>query len=669
MDTISKYKNIFKWVSFSILLIVVTTTLISLGWQGLYSQTKITDKIYSINCFLCIISIVSACLYGAGLYALKSDNTYVSYSKTKKKNKVPEVKKSEKIKQILKKAWPCVLLIVFMLWTSVGCIQASMEAAAEAAIVKQEKEINELEKEILSSNKKEQLERELKTLKSNYEKNKEIANWTTGNRMKNAADRSWNGCDNLKDGYFSFLFYAMVVVNVLMLGKESDNLKKNILRVLMGVAIILVLFSFLSIFEPTFMGGMVKYNRAIFNNSNHYGYFLCISTILCATMAIKDKNLYFRLIAFLGFALNAFMLIINNTFGAYLGVLVALSFTIILIVVNFVKELIKNKMIQIENGLELVRLVILGSIFAFFSCIIISANVSYGITDGNLQITKRVITKIGEYNIKITQENNNVNIRTSSFKNSGDNRVYTINNKELAIVKNVTDYKENTEYYELYNKLYEIKDDKTEMVTKTSNEYSSKTIVERNFEQLFKDMEAIRNHFKNESEENNTILNAENNNLSNNNEMTSGAKENENELSEEVSSAGSGRGEVWLTSFELIKQRPIFGWGLENLLNEFYYQYGVNEGRTHNLILQLAGTTGIPGVIFYMVAVIAIFFKVFSRYKNWGIIEFVCMPIFVGYMVSSMFGNSAFYTSPYFMIILGMLIATTLYKTKSQEIE
>ena len=64
-------------------------------------------------------------------------------------------------------------------WTAVGCIQASMEASAEAA-----------------------LKAGIET-----ERNKEIAAWTSGDRMENAADRSWNGCDNLKDGYFSFLFY------------------------------------------------------------------------------------------------------------------------------------------------------------------------------------------------------------------------------------------------------------------------------------------------------------------------------------------------------------------------------------------------------------------------------------------------------------------------------
>ena len=188
-------------------------------------------------------------------------------------------------------------------------------------------------------------------------------------------------------------------------------------------------------------------------------------------------------------------------------------------------------------------------------------------------------------------------------------------------------------------------------------------------------------------------------------------------LTEEVSKTGSGRGEVWIRSLDLMNQRPWFGWGLENLLNEFYQQYGISEGRTHNLILQMGGCTGIPGILMYLVATIAIFLKVVFdvklrrydrngkiivsivfvlitvltnffistltdkllinglasvivlailyalvfiksirfRIMDWNEFELIGSGVFVSYMISSLFGNSAFYTSPYFMIFLGML--------------
>ena len=74
-------------------------------------------------------------------------------------------------------------------------------------------------------------------------------------------------------------------------------------------------------------------------------------------------------------------------------------------------------------------------------------------------------------------------------------------------------------------------------------------------------------------------------------------------------------------------------------------------------------------MLLYMVAVIAIFFKVLLNYKNWGLVEYVAVPIFIAYMVSSMFGNSAFYTSPYFMMILGMMVAFMIYKENNKNLE
>ncbi len=193
---------------------------------------------------------------------------------------------------------------------------------------------------------------------------------------------------------------------------------------------------------------------------------------------------------------------------------------------------------------------------------------------------------------------------------------------------------------------------------------------------------------------------------------------------DDLSNVGSGRGPVWVRSLDLMNQRPWFGWGLENLLNEFYEQYNISEGRTHNLVLQLGGTTGIPGVLMYLIATISIWFKVlydakfrkFSkkslliilavcivlvvitnlavsaitnklffngaattvlltifillvftekahlRVKEFNEFEFISTSVFASYMINSLFGNSAFYTSPYFMIFMGMLTFEMLNK-------
>jgi hypothetical protein len=50
------------------------------------------------------------------------------------------------------------------------------------------------------------------------------------------------------------------------------------------------------------------------------------------------------------------------------------------------------------------------------------------------------------------------------------------------------------------------------------------------------------------------------------------------------------------------------------------------------------------------------------RIKEWTDIEHISAAVFVSYMIGSLFGNSAFYTSPYFMIFMGMLTAAMLHK-------
>lgn len=618
MENLTKFKNIFKWISFGILIIVTTTTLIALVIQG---ETGISDTIYGINKFLCVISLIAIAVYLIGIRILKSDESHLEHSHRKKKTKF-------EIKPFFRKTWPCILLIIFVLWTAVGCIQASMEAAAEAALVDEIKE-------------------------NDTERNKEIAAWSSTNRMKNAADRAWNGCNNLKDGYFSFLFYATVAINVIILGKNSDNLKKYILRVFLVTSFIIVLFSFLTFFDPIFLDGAVKFNRAIFNNSNHYGYYLCLASMVSAMLFIKEKNLYFKILSLLAFTLTAFMLIVNNTFGAYLGVMVAIAIVTICALVNLIYKFM-TKHEKLKEGIkDFVCTAIITTIYTFFSCIIISASSKVSTQDEKIYIEQYLITTLGQYNVYTVRSDESIVIKETSFELSGDNRIYATNQKVLQLVKSNDKFDKNANYYKMYGVLYKAIKEETTTNIKTPEEYNSKTIVKTNFEQLGKDIGIIFGFYNSEETTESTTIE---NNTENVNEKSG--------LTEEVSNTGSGRGEVWIKSLDLIKQRPIFGWGLENLLNEFYYQYDINEGRTHNLILQLAGTTGIFGMLFYMVAVIAIFFKTLRRHRNWDLIEFVAVPTFIAYMVSSMFGNSAFYTSPYFMIILGIMIATTLYKEK-----
>lgn len=763
MTGTTRYKNVFKWISFGLLILVVTTTLLSMGWQVLTDNLvqygvisgdslkvegidSITGKIYSFNGILSVLSIISGCIYLFILYQFKdSGSTYTSYSKrTKRSNK-----KTFDFKGWFKRFWPGLLLVAFMGWTAVGCIQASTEAAAEAFLRTYEEEVQELQKEILTGSAKEAKEAkiELEELNKKYEKNKEIADWSSTDRMPNAADRGWNGCNNLKDGYWSFIFYGMVVVNVIMLGANTDNLKKWILRVLLVSGFLLVFISFCTLLDPVFFGGSVRANRAIFNNSNHYGYYLCIITMLSATMFIKDKNISVKLISLISFVLTSFMLVINNTFGAYLGVMIALGIMFICSLLSTIISIaLKSYYIKIEGKEEkdinkailskvsdFAKVSVIVLIFGFFSCTITGSESKIYLEDKYVCQKSYIGATFGERSILFKNMGYTATKIESTFEMSGDNRLYSNVEKNLDIVEENDKLDKDDEVYLLNGHYYKVTKTETSNSVKTPKEYSNTTIVERNFEQLFKDIGIIfasnngKEDNKNEVIENIVSGEAMSGELKNN-EIASGEYNEKSGLSEEVSNTGSGRGEVWIKSLDLIEQRPLFGWGLENMLNEFYYQYGVNEGRTHNLILQLAGTTGIVGMLLYISAVVVIFFKVlfefkFRNYKievrsiliaisvimgiviyaimqkvfgimlisvmvayaasvflalivniksmklkmsKWGLIEYVTVPTFIAYMISALFGNSAFYTSPYFMVILGMMIASLIYSKQDK---
>ncbi len=782
MESKTKLKKIFKWISFGLLILVVTTTILSMGWQVITDNLvqaevitseslaqdgidSITGKIYYINGILCGLSILSGCSYLFLSFLMQDSNdTYSSYKK-KSKN----VKEKFDFKNWFKRFWPCILLVIFMLWTAVGCIQASTEAAAEAFVNNYEEAKIELQKEILTGSAKEaaNAKKELEELNKKYEKNKEIAEWSSTDRMPNAADRGWNGCSNLKDGYWSFTFYAMVVINVILLGANSNNLKKWILRVLLASGLLLVFISFCSLLNPVFFGGSVKANRAIFNNSNHYGYYLCIISMLCATIFVKDKSISAKIIALVGFALTSFMLIVNNTFGSYLGVMVAIGIMFICtsfgMAISIIKMLFQKKIEEkdcnslkkqfIENVKDFAKVATIALIFGFFSYTITGAESKVYLEDKYVCQKSYIGTTFGERSLLSKNKGYTATLLNASFDLSGDNRVYTVIEKSLEKLDKNEKVNEDDEIYYLNGHNYKTVKTETKNIIRTPEEYSNNTIVKRNFEQLFKDLKIIL--------ASNDVTDKENVNTENNKsgealsgEIISGEKisgeallvegisgefkENNSEsekineksgLSEEVSNTGSGRGEVWIKSLDLMEQRPLFGWGLENMLNEFYKQYGINEGRTHNLILQLAGTTGIVGMLLYISAVAVIFFKVLFDFKfidykiktrsillaicaivgiiiyaimqkaigvmllsaivafavsvflalisniksmklrisKWGLIEYVTMPTFIAYMVSSLFGNSAFYTSPYFMVILGMMIASIIYNSHDIE--
>jgi len=79
--------------------------------------------------------------------------------------------------------------------------------------------------------------------------------------------------------------------------------------------------------------------------------------------------------------------------------------------------------------------------------------------------------------------------------------------------------------------------------------------------------------------------------------------------------------------------------------------------RPDNEFIQYAVFLGIPGLAFYLLALISMFIKQWLQMKKLDVTTIVSAGCVVAYLVSSMFGNSMFYTTPYLFMFLALASA------------
>lgn len=134
------------------------------------------------------------------------------------------------------------------------------------------------------------------------------------------------------------------------------------------------------------------------------------------------------------------------------------------------------------------------------------------------------------------------------------------------------------------------------------------------------------------------------------------------EILNEFRAVGTQRGELWHAAYSFIMRKPIIGYGADNMGEQYENSSIWGKDRPHNLVLYLACVSGIPGMLLYMTAVVIIIVKgIIKLFKNSEEGK-IALLVVVAYMFSSMFGNSMFYTSPFFFIFLGNLMNSNLSK-------
>lgn len=122
---------------------------------------------------------------------------------------------------------------------------------------------------------------------------------------------------------------------------------------------------------------------------------------------------------------------------------------------------------------------------------------------------------------------------------------------------------------------------------------------------------------------------------------------------EEAPSAGSGRWSLWTNGLEFMIEKPLVGYGIENL-EQAYLTEGILQDRPHNEFIQIGASIGIIGLMIYISALGFHFLELIKDRKYMSFLTITLFMIVFGYLISTFFGNSMFYTTPYFMIIFGI---------------
>ena len=119
--------------------------------------------------------------------------------------------------------------------------------------------------------------------------------------------------------------------------------------------------------------------------------------------------------------------------------------------------------------------------------------------------------------------------------------------------------------------------------------------------------------------------------------------------------AGSGRWKIWKATVRHIIDRPIFGNGIEGLL-EIITLEGIGTGSPHNEYLEYMAFFGVPAGISYIAACLSVFLHGLKYKKELNPITLVCLAGGFGYLVSAFFGVCFYYTVTYPFIFLGLAL-------------
>lgn len=120
---------------------------------------------------------------------------------------------------------------------------------------------------------------------------------------------------------------------------------------------------------------------------------------------------------------------------------------------------------------------------------------------------------------------------------------------------------------------------------------------------------------------------------------------------------------LWRETVGLIVQKPLFGYGPEGLSGRYAATVPAEEceGHTHetypdrpqNEYLQHAAFMGVPALLLYLSGLIMLAVRRLHAGKNARFVFLIAGIAAAGYLISAVFGNTMYYTTPIFFMLLG----------------
>lgn len=143
------------------------------------------------------------------------------------------------------------------------------------------------------------------------------------------------------EGFLSYLAYAGIFLNASII--KNEKYRKIIFIFITAVSTALASLTLIKELLGAnflmFRGRLVLAYSATFVNSNHYGYYLCVSMAVIAGLFMMSEKIRSKIICGVCFGINTVVLLYNAALGAYLAIIIGL---ILMFVFYWIRKGIKK---------------------------------------------------------------------------------------------------------------------------------------------------------------------------------------------------------------------------------------------------------------------------------------------------------------------------------------